>query len=249
MHKRVRRLALFGIFAFLVASAAVHFTFGSAIATYFPSWRYAPPPEQAISIISLSRDVREQPTPKPTPPPALPKIALRTAMHLAPLKYREMTGNASVALHSIRPPARRKSNIFLVGPRLPKPGTREAPAVSNAVVPTPSPGVVGARVDTGGNNDELNGATVWGDNNPVRVLHLAALALTTTPIKPVRIEVEVGPDGNVLDAHVLQSSGDPNLDAMALDAARKTVFAPATANGLPVHGSIILEYPPPTAST
>ena len=85
---------------------------------------------------------------------------------------------------------------------------------------------------------------MWGDDNPVRVLKLADLSLASPPPQPIKIEVDVGPDGNILNVRLLQSSGDANLDAMALDAARKTVFAPATLNGLPVHGTIVLEYPP-----
>ncbi|GEM_PF-1533366 len=246
MHKRSRRLALIGFFVFLVASAAVHFTAGSAVATFFPRWKYEPPPDQAISIISLSRNAREQATPKPTPPPPTPKIIARTSTHLAPIKYREISNEQRIALRSIRPPARRTSAIHLVGPKLIKPGVREAPGVTNAEQPTPRPGNAGATVDTGGNNNDVNGATVWGDDNPVRVLKLADLSITTAPARPARVEVEVDPDGKVTDVQLVQSSGDANFDAQALDAARKTTFAPATANGLPVHGSIILEYPPPS---
>lgn len=248
MRAKVRRLALVGMIAFVAISAALHFTIGSTVATYFPSWRYDTMPEQAISIISLSRNLREQsevPTPTPTAPP---KIVTRTSSHLAPLKYREITRFESTALGSIRAPARRKSNLFIVGPNRPKPGTDEAPAASNAVMPTPSPGPAGAKQDTGGPHDDLN-ASVWGDDNPPRVLHAAPLALATPPPKPVRIAVEVGPDGNVISARIIESSGDPNLDELALEAARKTVFAPATLNGLPVHGSIVLEYPATTGSS
>ncbi len=250
MRNRVRRVAVYGFLAFVAVSAALHFTVGSTVATLFPTWRYATPPDQAISIISLSRNVREEPTPKPTPPPPSPKIVMRTSTHLAPLKYREMAfQNQAALLKSIHAPARRKSNLIIVGPKRPKPGSNEAPAVSNEAQPTPSPGAAGAKVDTGGNNDEVNGATVWGDDNPVRVLKLADLSLASPPPQPIKIEVDVGPDGNILNVRLLQSSGDANLDAMALDAARKTVFAPATLNGLPVHGTIILEYPPTPTTT
>ncbi len=249
MRNRVRRVAVYGFLAFVVVSGALHFTIGSTVATLFPTWRYAEPPDQAISIISLSRDVREEATPKPTPPPPSPKIVLRTSTHLAPLKYREMAFQNQAALKSIHAPARRKSNLFIVGPKLTKPGSNEAPAVSNGAQPTPSPGAAGAKVDTGGNNDEVNGATVWGDDNPVRVLKLADLALASPPPQPIKIEVDVGPDGNVVAVRLVQSSGNASLDAMALDAARKTVFAPATLNGLPVHGTIVLEYPPTPTTT
>jgi TonB family protein len=249
MHGKAKRLALFGFIVFLVASAAFHFTAGSAVATFFPAWQSQKLPDQAISIISLSREAREQPTPKPTPPPPLPKIVQRTSTHMAPIKYKELTQAQQIALRTIRPPARRTSSIHLVGHKLNKPGTKEAPGVTNIAQPTPSPGVAGAKVDTGGTNDDVNGAQVWGDNNPVRVLKQAALTAAATPARPARIEVDVDPDGKVTDVSLVQSSGDPNFDALALDAARRTVFVPATLNGIPVHGSIILEYPPPAATT
>src|ERR1700736_2617471 len=247
MRRRIRYLALVGFLAFIAISAVLHFTMGSAIATYFPTWRYATPPDQAISIISLSRNVRERhepPTPEPTAPP---KIIQRTSTRIVPLKFREITRSDATRIASIRTPARRKSNLFIVGPKRPKPGTEEGPAASNAVEPTPSPGVAAAKLDTGGRSDELT-ASVWGDDNPPRVLRLAQLSLASPPPKPVRIAVEIGPDGNVISARIVQSSGDQNLDDLALDAARKTVFAPATLNGLPVHGSIVLEYPATTGS-
>jgi TonB family protein len=248
MRKGIRRLALVGFIIFTAVSAVLHFTVGSAVATYFPTWRYAAPPDQAISIISLSRNVREQrepPTPVPTAPP---KIIQRTSTRIVPLKYLEMMRFAATIAGSIRAPARKKSNLIVVGPKRPPAGHVEGPVASNAVEPTPSPGPGAAKLDTGGPNEELT-ASVWGDDNPPRVLRVATLATTAAPPKPIRIAVEVGPDGNVISARLLQSSGDPNLDELALDAARKTVFAPATLNGLPVHGSTVLEFPATTGST
>ena len=248
MRGRIRRLALAGFIAFIAVSAVLHFTVGSTVATFFPTWRYATPPDQAISIISLSRNVREQPEP-PTPvPTAPPRIVQRTSTRIVPLKFRELTRLDAALIASIRPPARRKSNLIVVGPKRPKPGTEEGPAASNAVEPTPSPGIAGAKLDTGGRSEELV-ASVWGDDNPPRVLRAAELSIASPPPKPVRVAVEVGPDGNVISVRIIQSSGDPNLDDLALDAARKTVFAPATLNGLPVHGSIVLEFPATSGST
>jgi len=123
----------------------------------------------------------------------------------------------------------------------------DAPGATNDVEPTPSPGVAASKVDTGGPNEET-AASVWGDDNPPRVIQLAQLTATAQPLKTVRIAVEVGPDGNVISMRILQSSGDPDVDAAALEAARKTVFAPATANGIPVHGSIVLEFPAPATT-
>lgn len=250
MSKRIRRLAIFGVLAFVAVSTLLHFAVGSTVTTLFPNWRSDTPPDQAVSIISLSRHVREEPTSAPTTPPSPPpKIIARTSIHMAPLRYLEVALTNAVR-GSIRPPARRKSNLFISGPSRPRPGKLDAPAASNSVEPTPAPGSAGAKVDTGGKNDELNGTTVWGDDNPPRIVRLEPVALSVPPPQPVRIEVQVGPDGNVTGATIAQSSGDAKLDELALEAARKTVFAPATLNGLPVHGRIILEYPPPaTGST
>lgn len=250
MQRHTRRIALYLMLGFIAASALVHFTLGSTVTTLFPSWRYQPLPEQAVSIISLSQMMRQQHIPPPTPPPPPPpKVVKRTAQHLAIIKYREM-GSRDAAIASIRPPARRKSNLIITGPAQPKPGAKEAPVVTNNPVPTPQPAKQGAaRTDTGGTQDELNGNIVWGDDNPPRVVRLAPIAMTNAPERPVRIEVEVGPDGNVISVKLLQSSGDTNLDEVVMDAARKTTFAPATLNGLPVHGTMVLEYPDTNRST
>ena len=244
MQRRARRIAFYFLIAFIAVSAFVHFTLGSTVATLFPSWRYQPMPEQAISIISLSQMIRQQRVPPPTPPPPPPpKVVKRTAQHLAIIKYREF-GSRDARVATIRPPARRKANLFIAGPEQPKPGTKDAPVATNVMRPTPEPAKAGAaRSDTGGSQDELNGNIVWGDDNPPRVVRLAPIAMTNAPQRPVRIEVEVGPDGNVLSVKLLQSSGDTNLDEQVMDAARKTTFAPATVNGLPVHGTMVLEYP------
>ncbi len=246
MHRRIRRLALIGFITFVAISTALHFTVGSAVATFFPKWQYETPPEQAISIISLSHNVREEP-PAPTPTPtAPPKIVHRTSTRIAPLQYKEMSGAQRAMLASIRPPARRTEHLYIAGPKRPKPGVQDAPAASNQVEPTPSPGTAGAQKDTGGAND-VSSASVWGDDNPPRVLQAAPLAIASAPPKPIRVAVEVGPDGNVISVRIVESSGDPALDAAALDAARKTVYAPATLNGLPVHGSVVVEFPPTTS--
>ncbi len=248
MRKQVRRLAVLTVLVFIVASATLHFTLGSTVAKFFPSWRSQVAPDQAISIISLSHNAREERTPPPTPPPTPPAITPRTSTHLVPLKYRELTRFEKTNLGTIHPPARHKSNLIIVGARLTLPGKGEAPAVTNNVQPTPSPGTAGAKADTGGASDELT-ASEWGDDNPPRVIRLQPLALEPPPPQPVRISVDIDPEGNVVGARIVQSSGDPSLDQLALDAARKTIFAPATDNGLPVHGTIVLEYPPSSGSS
>ncbi len=250
MRTRTRKLAVYGVIVFVGGSALLHMTVGSAMVTLFPSWRYEPLPEQAVSIISVSQMLREQRPPTPTPPPPPPlKIVQKTGMHLAALKYREIGSNrthlASVAVHV---PSRRKSNLIITGPALPKPGLLHASTSTDAVPQTtPSPAAsAAARTDTGGTQSDLNGTTVWGDDNPPRIVHLEPLAVAAAPSRPARVQIEIGPAGDVLGVKLLQSSGDASVDEQALEAARKSVFAPATVNGLPVHGTIVVEYPAAT---
>ena len=245
MQRKVRRIALILLLAFIAGSAVLHFTVGSTFTALFPTWRYAAAPDQAISIISLSHLMRQQRIERPTPPPSPPPhVVKRTATHLGIMKYREL-GSGELSMASIRPPARHTAKLVVPGPGLAKPGRVDAPVVTSTEAPTPAPArVASAKVDTGGSADELNGNIVWGDDNPPRMLRLAPVASTTTPDHPVRLEVEVGPDGDVLNVKLLQSSGDSAFDELVMDAVRKTTFAPATVNGLPVHGTTIIEFPP-----
>ncbi|HET8817914.1 MAG TPA: energy transducer TonB [Xanthomonadaceae bacterium] len=50
----------------------------------------------------------------------------------------------------------------------------------------------------------------------------------------VTLEVTVGPDGSVTGATTRESSGQPALDAAALESVRAWRFRPATRNGQPV---------------
>ena len=246
MRSRIRRIALYGAIAFILGSTLLHFTIGSTVAMLYPTWRYPAMPDQAISIISLSQVIRELKTPPPTPEPTPRIIVRRTSLNLAMIRHREI-GSRDTSRVTVHPPARKAAKRIVKGPELSRPGTTDATAATNVAQPTASPiPNAGSRADTGGNADELNGASVWGDNNPPRVVHLEPIA--SVPSQTVRIAVDVGPDGQVLGLKLLQSSGDPNLDQLALDAARKTIFAPATLNGLPVHGTFILEYPAANAA-
>ena len=123
--------------------------------------------------------------------------------------------------------------------------TDTAPRVAATEVPSvPSHSATSATADTGGTADELASAVVWGDDNPVRVVRQAALpsGLPATA-RPARVEVEIGPDGDVINISLVQSSGDSTFDAAALEAAKQSVYAPATLNGLPVHGTCTIDYP------
>jgi len=247
----IRRRASFMLLAFVVVSSGVHFTLGPEITKLAPHWAASNVPDQALSIVTLSHKEelqRMRPTPTPSPPPIpLP----HTKRDLALLKGLEM-GQGGIHMRPfLRPPARRLSKLII--DRVPKLFDEKAHAASvaaAAAVPTPAAQPPGSgRADTGSTHDDLSGSIVWGDDNPVRLLKAAPLGIDDHASGVARVEVDVDPDGHVTAARLTQSSGDPGVDDAALAAARASTFAPATLNGMPVHGSCVIEFPPPAQTT
>jgi TonB family protein len=243
---RIRRRVIVALAIFVIGSALLHISFGSSVAAVSAHWRNAGPPDQdAVTVITISQSIRDafmRPTPTPTPPPV---IAKRTTLHLAQLKYREIGVADSARNHQ----SNLAEHVSLISMQRPERSrttpTDTAPRVAATEVPSvPSHSATSATADTGGTADELASAVVWGDDNPVRVVRQSALpsGLVATA-RPARVEVEIGPDGNVISVQLVQSSGDTNLDDAALAAAKQSVYAPATLNGLPVHGTLTIDFP------
>lgn len=245
----IRRRAVVGLVLFIAVSAGLHFTLGPELTKLSPHWAASQVPDQALSIVTLSRKQEQvlPPAPTPTPPPIpLP----RTKRDLALIKYREI-GSEIRMRPDIRPPARRKSTLVVDHPiAKPHDSSKDADVVAVAPEPTPQasepPG--SARAATGGNTDEMSGSIVWGDDNPPRLIRRAPLAVDDRAAGIARVQVEVSPDGKVVAATLVQSSGDPAVDQAALDAARSSTYAPATLNGMPVHGTVVMEFAPSAQS-
>lgn len=241
---RIRRRVIVALVLFVIGSALVHISFGSSVAAMSSFWHNAGPADEGtVSVVTLSRSIREliRPTPTPTPPPV---IAKRTVLHIAQLKYREL-GIADKAPTHRTTLAQRVSLISMQRPEKAKTTPEDsAPRVAATEVPSVSSrSATSASADTGGTGNELASAIVWGDDNPARIVRLAGLptGLAATP-RPARVEVEVGPDGNVISVSLVQSSGDTNVDEAALAAAKESMYAPATLNGLPVHGTCTVDF-------
>lgn len=246
---RFRKRTAAGLVAFVLLSAFVHFTVGPELANLTPHWAASNIPDQ-VSIVTLSRRLQMPKMPTPPPPTPTPRPLPRTNRDLAVLKYRELAKIADVHMRTIHPPARRKTRIIIERPTKPDPDTREANVVAAAAVPTPqAPQTPGASRTANGGNQDLSGNVVWGDDNPVRVIKTAPLGVDDHAAGAATVEVEVGPDGQILSVRLLKSSGDPTVDDAALAAARASTFAPATLNGLPVHGTCDLDFPPPSSQT
>lgn len=245
-----RRRAAYVLAAFVALSFAVHFVLGPAVTVLSPSWRYPNMPEQAITIISVSKIEQQRIVPKPTPQPSpTPIIVKRTNFNLALVQLREMVNSNSLGHNKIRP-ANKRVDIELRHLVKLKPNrSRTAPLVAAQMrlQPPSRKLAMSARVDTGGASDSI-GATQWGDDNPPQLISQAP-AGGSVPGRAARIKVDIGPDGVVTAVTLEQSSGDPAYDNAALEAARHSTYAPATLNGLPVHGSLVVEYPAAASAT
>lgn len=251
--KAVRLRTVAVLVAFVALSAGLHFILGPAMTELSPHWAYRDLPGQALSIVTLSHKLQPESIPSPTPPPTPPpKRTLLTHRNLSLLKYQEM-GLALSMRPVVRPPARRKSTIILERnePRHLHENSRDSDVVVAVPQPTPqeTPPHGAARAETAGNANELSGSIVWGDDNPPRLLKRATLAVDDNATGTARVDVEVSPAGLVMSVRLEQSSGDATVDQAALDAARNSTFAPATLNGLPVHGTCVLEFGPNAAPT
>jgi TonB family protein len=234
---------LIGLWLFIIFSLAIHFIMGPGVTAISPIFRTPDEPDQTVSIVTLSRGKLDPVQPTPTPPP---KVVKRTIANIAPLKYLEF--GAHGPRHGIKPPARRTSMLSVHGHEAaPAPGP-DAPAATDVTPANLPKRGESAQADSGADKARIAGAVQWGDDNPPRLLSLASLgASSDTNAHRARLEVDVGPDGTVTDVRVLSSSGDPALDAAAMDAVRKSTFAPATLNGLPVHGTCIVDVPAASA--
>jgi TonB family protein len=246
---KLRRLAALTFLAFLCVSALLHFMAGPLVESVWVAYRDQVT-DTRVSILTLTRLLHEtpllKPTPKPTPPPVLPQPS---RMHVTPIRYREVA--AFKPKPSKAPAALRRAQIVLLRPQVVEP-TAAPPA------PVSAPNFKPARaklskslvpIDSGQDQLAVSGSVQWGDDNPARVVKMPPVLASSGGGRHARVEVEVAPDGSVMSVKLVQSSGDGALDDAALDAARKSSYAPATLNGMPVHGGCIFEYPPADASS
>lgn len=246
---RIRKRVLFGLAVFIIGSSLLHISFGTSVAAMSSYWRNVGPSDKdGVSVITLSRsahDPFEKPTPTPTPTPIIVK---RTALNVAMLKYLELGAEQRVArLHRL---AHKVAQISLDKPAKFRPAAETAPRVAATEMPNgQSHSATSAAAYTGGTGDELANNVVWGDDNPARVVREAPLpAGLPETARPARVDVEIGPDSQIIGVTLVQSSGNPDFDAAALAAAKQSAYTAATLNGLPVHGDCLLEFPNSTSS-
>lgn len=170
----------------------------------------APPPLPDVARPSPPAPPAQADMAMPSPPPPPPPEPPTTPM-------REDPRPVQTASRSAPPPASRAA---------PGPVRLEA---GTGALPDPSLGAraVGAVVPPGADAGHRNAPPAYPPESRRRGEEGV-----------VRLALRVGPDGQVEDAEVSESSGHPALDRAALDAARRWRFRPATQGGLPVAATL-----------
>ena len=159
--------------------------------------------------------VRRPPPRRPVPPrPAPPRRAEPPPEPAAPVV-------AAVPIEAPRPAAITAAPApatAAVAPRVTE-GVRAPPP--GAAAPSPAPASRTApRFDAS-----------WAGNSPPAY---PAMARRLGEEGEVQLDVQVGPEGNVLEFRLMKSSGSALLDQTAIQTVRKWRFSPATVDGKPV---------------
>lgn len=207
---------------FIVASALVHLVLGGFGSTLFPHFQ----PEAAASVQPVTIDTLASPTPSPTPPPlSAPRIIATTVPH----QQNTVTPRAR-PVHSPNPSANSSDtpglDTFPTGPPAISP-PKPQPVVAQSASPTTTPGPLQI-VDS----DFIRKVTP----------DYPDIAKDENIEGTVTVRVTIGPDGQVADAVITQSSGNALLDDVALNAARDSVFKPPLFDGTPTTREYLIIY-------
>ena len=207
---------------FVVASALVHLVLGGFCSTLLPHFQ----PEASASIRPVTIDTLASPTPSPTPPPVpTPHVIASTVPH----EQNTVTPRAR-PVHSPNPSASSSDtpgrDTFPTGPPVISPPTSQ-PVVAQRAIPTATPGPVQI-VDS----DFIRKVTP----------DYPDIAKDENIEGTVTVRVTIGPDGQVADAVITQSSGNALLDDAALRAARDSVFKPPLFDGTPTTREYLIIY-------
>lgn len=205
--------------AFIALSAVLHATFGSlATLMHFPSSQ--PVIDQEAVLLSIVHFETRTPRPMPTatPPPILqpPPWPPAPSAHLHPTIF-------------TRRAIKRGPSVM---PALAKPGLLVAPPQPTAIPATPTPGPIDTPnpvetpIDA---RDQIIDAAVKHLVKP----RYPEMASFRGEEGTVIILLTIGPDGNVLDTRIAQSSGSLSLDQEAVYAAKHSSYFPPEIDGKP----------------
>lgn len=228
MGGAVTRPAPWRLFA-LAASFALHGAAALLLARPFPA---PPPPPTALLVTMLA-------------PPAPPTNANATPARPAPPSGGQSARNpkpAHTPAHAapVRPPIIRTATGTRPQPVAPQPVAQPATAPQGPAPLDAAP----AQPPATGEGSGQSGATIAPG-------YLLGAQFTPAPAYPwsarrrglqgrVLIRLEVADDGHPLKLEVIRSSGHDSLDQAALDTLRRWRLRPATVDGVPVSGSVVV---------
>lgn len=213
-----------GRFAAAGGTLALHaLAVGAVLALAGPpmAHRHAPPVEVALitppkpePVVPKASAARPEPRPaKPAPRPEAappPPAPATSAVAARPIDEARPAAISAPAAPAEAPVAPRVSE-----------GVAPTQAVAREAVPAPAaPQRTAPRMDAS-----------WSGNAPPPY---PAMARRMGEEGEVRLDVQVGPDGSVLDVRLKKSSGSRLLDQTAIETVKKWRFSPATIDGRPV---------------
>jgi protein TonB len=211
----------------IIISGMIHFAIGTAGESLMPHFaREATPPPQKVTVQTLIKPPPKPtptppPTPTPTPPPPVkntpPPVNLK--LHVVQSHSSDQSGTGPVEQAYTPPPTGSENGIPTAVPTV-------VPTTAPTEVPTPS------------------GPVAITDSEIIHKVtpEYPQLAQDEQIQGDVTVRVTIGPQGQVVNAIIASSSGNPLLDQSALKAARQTTYKPPMANGVPTTQDYLVVY-------
>lgn len=198
----------------LALSLAIHAVF-AIVARTMPPAQAEPEPPQHISIIHVV-----PPTPRPTPPPT-PRP---NQQHVS--SPRNASTHVRISVHPPRAVARDGGSV----PAGPPVVATSGPSIgggdaAGSATPSPAPAC----------SNPYEAAHVISAISPDAPLDAAGIAATA------QVQVTLDDRGRVTDAHIYTSTGTMSLDRVAVDAARRSTYAPQIVDCQPAGGSYLFK--------
>lgn len=219
--KRERYALALLTLCFIVASALVHLAIGSVGGRLFP--HFQPAAAAPIQRIIIDKLARATPTPTPAPTPRIVATA--------------MPHSQQTNVPSSRPPVRptHPTAVNTVGPSV----DRFSPAPPVITPPTAGPVVTPSAVPSASPDPQQS---VEGYFIRKVAPDYPEIARDENVEGSVTVRVTIGPDGRLENAVVVQSSGNAELDAAALKAARDSLYRAPTLDGQPTKRDYLIVY-------
>jgi protein TonB len=223
--RRERAAIAIATLAFIVVSAAAHFTFGAIAHALLPHWAHSQAGQIAYSMTVNTMAPSPTPTPKPMPTPTPRPV------HRRPDASRTSSPNAQ---RTSRPNVPVTRATFAPGRESPQPVdlTSPIPASTTTAVPTTEP--------TPQNTSPQIAAPSTFRKKVAP--EYSSICIDQGATGRVIVEVTIGPDGSLVSATVGQTSGFACLDDAALAAAKESTYTVPEVDGRPATERYLIVY-------